>query len=116
MAAAYTIRGTKTPLAFGTTITSGYIVDEQGKDKESENIAIDDEEGKFVIDISGWGEQHRKRLKVIPLDDVSEPALGSVLTYGTEKMVVDSIRSVRLKRDVERWDIEGHAHPEISLT
>lgn len=118
MANAYTIRGTKTPLSFGTTTIEGYIVDEQGIDKESEFIEIDDEEGRFVIDISGWGEKHRRRLKVIPLDNSTEPVAGDVLAYGVagaEKMIVDTIRKVKVKKDVERWDIEGHSHPGIEL-
>lgn len=107
-----------TLLKFGTTAVAGYIVENRDISKEGEHLEIEDEEGHIVTDISGFGIRHKKSVKFIPkAEGASLPAIGDVLDIGDdEKMVVLSAKKANVRKDVERWDIEGYEHPGISLT
>lgn len=116
----YNLRGSVTPLKFGTTTISGYIVEETGFDKEAENIEISDEDLEIVIDISAVEEKHSGRVSVIPLSAATPPAVGDIFSYtsGTtaRDIVVDAVREKSVKKNVTMWDIEGHAHPAIDIS
>lgn len=112
---AVTIRGVQ-PLAWGTETITGYIVNSSTRDASTEEFIIEDEEGHVVTQVVGFGEKTEYTFDVIPKASTSAPAKGSVLTVGSEKMVILTISRSRNKKDVEKWSIKGVAYPEITLS
>ena len=105
-------------LKFGTTTVAGYIVENRDISIEGENLEIENEIGDVVTDISGFGIRKKKSVKLIPKASGSaQPTPGAVIEIGdSEKMVVKTFKTSNARKDVERWDIEGYEHPEITIT
>ena len=113
------VRGSVTLLEFGTTSISGFIVEETGFDEEGDYIPIEDDNLEIVADISAVRVEYKGRVKVIPKSGVTRPVIGEVFAYVnagvTRKIIVDVLRSTNVKKGAVMWDIEGHAHPNISI-
>lgn len=105
-------------LKFGTTVIAGYIVENRDINIEGEHLEIEDEIGDVATDISGYGVRHKKSVKFIPKASGSTaPDPGDIMDIGDdEKMIVQTFKRANVRKDVERWDIEGYEHPEINLS
>tara|TARA_R100000027_G_scaffold54802_4_gene43942 strand:+ start:32705 stop:33058 length:354 start_codon:yes stop_codon:yes gene_type:complete len=105
-------------LKFGTSEVTGYIVENRDISTEGENLEIEDEIGDVATDISGFGIRKKKSVKFIPKATGStEPDPGDVIDIGdSEKLVVKTCKKVNVRKDVERWDIEGYEHPNIDIS
>lgn len=105
-------------LKFGTSTVTGYIVENRDISTEGENLEIEDEIGDVATDFSGFGIRKKKSVKFIPkATGSSEPSPGDVIEIGdSEKMVVKTCKKGNVRKDVERWDIEGYEHPNITLS
>ncbi|HEX8310616.1 MAG TPA: hypothetical protein VF614_04805 [Chthoniobacteraceae bacterium] len=109
------------PLAWGTTVTTGYVTETQGEDDSTEELIIDDEAGDVATHITGFGLKTDVNLDVIPKSTITTPPVaGDIFSYGptgsVKKCVIITISKKRVKKDVEKWSIKGVRHPNITLT
>ena len=117
MSEAVDIQGTFTPLKWGTTNISGYVVESDDETESTEQKTIEDEGGHTVTDISKFGRKTERTIEVIPASSVTTPpAAGEVFTYGAKKIRIISIQKKRVKKDVEKWTIKGNSFPGVTLT
>jgi hypothetical protein len=78
---AASIKGVQ-PLKFGTTTTTGYVVDSYTGDETTQELVIEDEGGDIITQILGFGNKDEITVEVIPKTATSRPTMGVLLTIG----------------------------------
>lgn len=102
------------PLKFGTTTTTGYVVDSTTEDESSEEFTIEDEGGNVVTQITAYGLKSEKTFEVIPKSSVTRPAAGTLITLGGIALNILSVSIKNVKKDVEKWTVKGTVYPGIT--
>jgi len=113
-----TIAGTAL-LKFGTFTVTGYIVESESIEKQSEDLEIEDESGDIVSHVYDFAKKDEVTVECIVKASTAVPAIGAVFTMGDSpatKFRVLSVGRQRSKRDVEKWTIRGKGFPGITLT
>lgn len=102
------------PLKFGTTTTSGYVVETWENNSSTQELVIEDELGDIVTQILGFGNKDEITVEVIPKTATARPALGALLTIGGTALNVISLVAKRMKKDVEKWTVKGTVYPGVT--
>lgn len=99
-------------VTFGTFTYSGFIVDSSDRAKQGERLRVEDEDGQYVGDVSGYGIDETMSVELIFLSGASIPEPGDTLTFdGDSDWVCDGIRDRRAKKDVRKVAIDMHRAP-----
>jgi hypothetical protein len=110
---AASIKGVQ-PLKFGTTTTTGYVVDSYTGDETTQELVIEDEGGDIITQILGFGNKDEITVEVIPKTATSRPTMGVLLTIGGTALNVLACSRKQMKKDVEKWTIKGTVYPGVT--
>ncbi len=110
---AASIKGVQ-PLKFGTTTTTGYVVETSTEDLSTQELLIEDEGGDVITQISGWGNKNEATVEVIPKSSVTRPALAALITIGGISLNILALSVKNVKKDVEKWTIKGTIYPGVT--
>lgn len=110
---AASIKGVQ-PLKFGTTTTTGYVVDTWTADGTTQELIIEDEGGDVITQILGFGNKDEMTVEVIPKTATAVPALGDLITIGGTALNILGLSRKRMKKDVEKWTIKGTVYPGVT--
>lgn len=102
------------PLKFGTTTTTGYVVETYTGDETTQELLIEDEGGDVITQISGFGNKDDIVVEVIPKTAAVRPTMGQLLTIGGTALNVLGVQRKQMKKDVEKWTIKGTVYPGVT--
>lgn len=102
------------PLSFGTTTTTGYVVDSATEEASSQELVIENEGGDVITQILGWGNKNEVTVEVIPKTATDRPALADLITIGGIALNILALSVKTAKKDVEKWTIKGTVYPGVT--
>ena len=102
------------PLSFGTTTTTGYVVDSSTEEHSSQELVIEDENGDVVTQILAWGEKNEVTVEVIPKTATARPDIGDLITIGGIALNILALSVKKAKKDVQKWTIKGTVYPAVT--
>ena len=105
------------PLSFGTTTITGYVVETTSINHSGETATIQDEDGDYVAETSGFGLKAEVSLDVIPKSTATAPAVGDIFTYDSDqKIVISAVDIKKGNKDYQKWSLKGTRYPGVPLS
>jgi hypothetical protein len=110
---AASIKGVQ-PLKFGTTTTTGYVVDSYTGDESTQELVIEDEGGDIITQILGFGNKDEITVEVIPKTSTCARRWVCCSRSAAQRLTCSACSRKQMKKDVEKWTIKGTVYPGVT--